>query len=358
MKKPYPKVNYADYLKVEQILGLQSPKSTEYGKPAHDEMLFIIVHQVYELWFKQILWEIDSALTMFSQPKIEESHMLKMVSRFQRVIEIQKLLIDQVTVLETMTPMDFLEFRDFLFPASGFQSHQFRLLENKMGLIRRLKFNNQDYKNFLAENEKPVVAAAEVSPNLFDCLEKWLERTPFITTDTFNFWKSYREKVNAMFDESEQSIKQAGLDKASEEQHLAGIQSSRESFQSIFTETEYKKMQENGLWRLSHKALQAALFVQLYRDEPLLQLPFHLITCLQNIDENFTQWRQRHAQMAHRMLGAKMGTGGSAGHKYLAAAADKHKIFTDLFNLSTFLIPKSQLPELPEDLKKKLCFQY
>ncbi|MBY0384308.1 tryptophan 2,3-dioxygenase, partial [bacterium] len=99
-------------------------------------------------------------------------------------------------------------------------------------------------------------------------------------------------------------------------------------------------------------------FVQLYRDEPLLQSPFHLITCLQDIDENFTQWRQRHAQMAHRMLGAKMGTGGSSGHKYLAAAADKHKVFTDLFNLSTFLIPKSQLPELPQDLKKKLGFQY
>jgi tryptophan 2,3-dioxygenase len=358
MKKPYPKVNYAEYLKVEQILKLQSPKSIEYGKPAHDEMLFIIVHQTYELWFKQILWEIDSALEIFSQPTIDESHMLKMVSRFQRVLEIQKLLIHQIDVLETMTPMDFLEFRDFLYPASGFQSHQFRLLENKLGLLRRLKFNNQDYKNFLAENEKPVVQEAETSPNLFACLEKWLERTPFISTDTFDFWKSYRQKVNAMFDESEQSIKEAKLDKTSEEQHLANIQSSRESFQSIFTEEEYKKMQENGLWRLSHKALQAALFVQLYRDEPLLQLPFHLITCLQNMDENFTQWRQRHAQMAHRMLGAKMGTGGSSGHKYLAAAADKHKVFTDLFNLSTFLIPKSQLPELPTDLKKKLRFQY
>lgn len=358
MNKPYPKVNYAEYLKVEQILKLQSLKSVEYGKPAHDEMLFIIIHQVYEMWFKQILWEIDSALALFSQPKIDESHMLKMVSRFRRVIEIQKLLIHQVDVLETMTPMDFLEFRDFLFPASGFQSHQFRLVENKMGLIRRMKFNNEDYKNFLAEHEKPIVQKAEESPNLFECLEKWLERTPFISTDTFNFWKSYREKVNAMFDENEASVKAAKLDKESEQQHLGNIQSSRESFQAIFDEQAYKKMQDNGLWRLSHKALQAALFVQLYRDEPLLQSPFHLITCLQDIDENFTQWRQRHAQMAHRMLGAKMGTGGSSGHKYLAAAADKHKVFTDLFNLSTFLIPKSQLPELPLDLKKKLGFQY
>jgi tryptophan 2,3-dioxygenase len=358
MKKPYPKINYADYLKVDPILKLQSPKSIEYGKPAHDEMLFIIVHQTYELWFKQILWEVDSALELFSQPTIDESHMLKMVSRFQRVIEIQKLLIHQVDVLETMTPMDFLEFREFLFPASGFQSHQFRLIENKMGLNRRLKYNNEDYKNALSKTEQSVVQESEEGPHLFGCLEKWLERTPFISTDTFNFWKSYREKVSAMYDDNEKSVKEAKLDKASEDQHLAGIQSSRESFQAIFNEEAYKKMQENGLYRLSHKALQAALFVQLYRDEPLLQLPFHLITCLQDIDENFTQWRQRHAQMAHRMLGAKMGTGGSSGHKYLAAAADKHKVFTDLFNLSTFLIPKSQLPELPKDLKKKLSFQY
>ena len=123
MNKPYPKLNYAEYLKVEQILKLQSLKSVEYGKPAHDEMLFVIVHQVYEMWFKQILWEIDSALALFSQSKIDESHMLKMVSRFRRVIEIQKLLIHQVDVLETMTPMDFLEFRDFLFTDSGFKSH-------------------------------------------------------------------------------------------------------------------------------------------------------------------------------------------------------------------------------------------
>ncbi len=358
MKKPYPKVNYADYLGVDKILNLQSPKGIEYGKPAHDEMLFIIVHQVYELWFKQILWELDSALDLFSQPTIDEGHMLKMVSRFHRVIEIQKLLIQQVDVLETMTPMDFLEFRDFLFPASGFQSHQFRLVENKLGLVRRLKFNNQDYKNFLKDEEKPAVKDAEEAQHLFGYLEKWLERMPFITTDTFNFWQSYRAQVEKMFDENEQAIRQAGLDAESTQQHLDSIKSSRESFHSIFNEEEYKKMQDNGLWRLSHKALQAALFIQLYRDEPLLQAPFHLITSLQNIDENFTMWRQRHAMMAHRMLGAKMGTGGSAGHKYLAAAADKHKIFTDLFNLSTFLIPKSQLPVLPPELNKKLRFQY
>jgi len=358
MQKPYPPTHYSDYLKVGTLTTLQNPKSAEYGKMAHDEMLFIIIHQVYELWFKQILFEVSSVLDIFSSPNLDERNMLKIVSRLQRVIEIQKLLIQQVDVLETMTPLDFLEFRDVLFPASGFQSQQFRLIENKMGLKARLKFNNQDYKNLLADSEKSAVAATESEPTLFTSLESWLERTPFLATENFNFWNAYRDAVEKMFNENEATIKASKLDDASKQQHLGNLQASRDSFASIFSAEEYKKMQDQNMWRLSYKALQAALFIQLYRDEPLLQSPFNIMMSLQNIDENFTQWRQRHALMAHRMLGAKMGTGGSPGHKYLATAADRHKVFTDLFNLSTFLVPRSQLPELPTELKKKLNFSY
>ena len=130
------------------------------------------------------------------------------------------------------------------------------------------------------------------------------------------------------------------------------------SFQSIFDEKAYAKMQEEGLWRLSHQSLCAALFIYLYRDEPILQLPFNLMQSLQTIDEGFTQWRYRHALMVHRMIGIKMGTGGSSGHKYLMAASDKHKVFNDLNNLATFFIPKSALPKLPREVLKKLSFDY
>ena len=115
--------------------------SKEYGKPAHDEMLFIIIHQIYELWFKQILFELDSVLEIFSKEDIQESRIGTAVSRLDRVIEIQKILIDQIHVLETMTPMDFLDFRDFLIPASGFQSVQFRLIENKLGLNKEDRYS-------------------------------------------------------------------------------------------------------------------------------------------------------------------------------------------------------------------------
>lgn len=358
MEKPYPKINYADYLQVNNLIQLQKPKSIEYGKPAHDEMLFVIIHQVYELWFKQILWELDSVLELFNKTTVEDRDTLKVVSRLNRVIEIQKLLLQQIDVLETMTPMDFLEFRDYLVPASGFQSNQFRLIENKLGLKQRLKFNNQDYKTLLRPDEQAKAQETEDSPSLFSSLESWLERTPFIFSNAFPFWQAYKQSVEKMFVENEEAINNSTMDEESKQANLANVQIQRESFKSIFDEKNYAKLQEQNMWRLSFKALQAALFILLYRDEPLLQLPYNLMASLQHIDENFTQWRQRHALMAHRMLGAKMGTGGSVGHKYLAAAADKHKVFSDLFNLSTFLVPKSSLPELPKDIKTKLGFNY
>ena len=152
-EKPHPPQYYQDYLGLEKILKSQNLISEEYGKHAHDEMLFIIIHQIYELWFKQILFELDSVLEIFSKEDIQESNIGTAVSRLDRVIEIQKILIDQIHVLETMTPMDFLDFRDFLIPASGFQSVQFRLIENKLGVSKeeRDSYSGSDYHAHLKE---------------------------------------------------------------------------------------------------------------------------------------------------------------------------------------------------------------
>ncbi len=354
----YPPIHYSDYLKVDQVTNLQQRRSEEFGQPAHDEMLFIIIHQVYELWFKQILFELDSALSSFSQDKIDEREMLQINNRLHRIIEIQKILIAQVDVLETMTPMDFLEFRDFLYPASGFQSGQFRLIENKLGLDQRLTYNKKDYKESLTEKDQKQAQGSESSYSLFVLLEKWLERTPFLSDENFNFWRDYRKSVESRIAESRDKLAMAGLDPETEKKQEKNIEQMELSFKSIFDEDHYKKMQNEGAWRLSHKALAAALFIYLYRDEPILQLPFNLMQNLQTIDENFTQWRYRHALMVHRMIGIKMGTGGSSGHKYLKAASDKHKVFQDLNNLATFFIPKSALPILPESILKKLSFNY
>src|SRR5258708_22364938 len=134
MNKPHPPVEYQESLQHDRLLSSQHPKSAEHGRPAHDEMLFIVVHQAYELWFKQILHELDSVLDLCRQDSVDERSIGVAVARLQRIAEIQKLLIDQLHILETMTPLDFLDFRDLLVPASGFQSVQFRLIEKKLGL--------------------------------------------------------------------------------------------------------------------------------------------------------------------------------------------------------------------------------
>ena len=204
-KKP---LNYSDYLKLDDILNSQELKSAENGTPAHDEMLFIIIHQVYELWFKQVLHELDSVLNIFGQEKVVESDVSLAVSRLNRIIEIQKILIDQIRILETMTAMDFLEFRDDLFPSSGFQSAQFRLLENKLGLLKneRINYGRKDYKNVILEEDKIKVEQSENERSLFELLENWLERTPFLSFEGFNFWEQYSDAVRSMLHDEKRVI--------------------------------------------------------------------------------------------------------------------------------------------------------
>ncbi len=163
---------------------------------------------------------------------------------------------------------------------------------------------------------------------------------------------------------------------------------------SLFDESVYATLVARGDRQLSYRAMQAALLITLYQSEPVLHLPFRLLSCLQDIDEMLTSWRYRcacapacervraclladsppsrttphsatppaaprrsHALMVHRMLGVKIGTGGSSGYHYLQSTASRHKIFTDLFDLSTFLIPRHSVPELPSAVKQELGFR-
>ncbi|MCB0357875.1 MAG: tryptophan 2,3-dioxygenase, partial [Bdellovibrionales bacterium] len=267
----------------------------------------------------------------------------------------------QIDVLETMTPMDFLEFRDLLMPASGFQSIQFKLFENKMGLEPGLRvvYNNVNYKEHFTKELQAQLESSELEPSLFQVIEKWLERTPFLEDATFNFWESYKESVEKMFAiEHEMISENPLLNKESKERNYKIMQDSKEIFTGLFDETAFAKLKNEGYWRLSHKAVLASLFIHLYRDMPVLHLPFALLTAIKDIDENLTHWRYRHALMVQRMLGTKVGTGGSSGAKYLKDSTEQHKIFKDFFQLTTFFIPRSKLPELSVELKKKLDFYY
>lgn len=354
-------VYYADYLQLDRLLSCQRPLSAGAHGPAHDEMLFIITHQAYELWFKQILHELDSVLAIFGRDYVDEKHVGIAVSRLGRIREIQKVLIEQLPVLETMTPLDFLDFRNVLYPASGFQSFQFRLVENKLGMAPelRLLYNKEAYQSHLSPAHRELVQASEAAPSLFRLLDRWLERTPFLDFGGFHFWEHYRKAVEDMLRADREAILANPLAPEAEKQaQLHELAANEESFTAILSEDKHRELVRQGRRRLSHRAAQAALLIELYRDEPILHLPFRLLNVLMDIDEQFTAWRYRHALMAHRMIGTKLGTGGSTGHSYLRATVERYKVFADLFNLSTFLIPRSRLPELPDEVRKNLGFHY
>ena len=361
MNKENNAPNYRNYLNLDSLLNAQKLISEKIGKKAHDEMLFIITHQVYELWFKQILYEIDSIFEVFHDKIIDESQVGIAVSRLQRINQIIQLLIDQIKILESMTPMDFLEFRDLLTPTSGFQSGQFRQIENKIGLLKdnRYVYGSKDYKERIHKDEIDKVLESEHSESLFTLIERWLERTPFLTSEDYNFWEQYKAAVSKMILNDKKIIEENDvLGDAEKESYFNQYNASEKMFNSLFDESVFSKMVDKGKFRLSYKATHAALLILLYRDKAILHNPYRLLSKLIDLDELLTTWRYKHHLLVTRMIGKKIGTGGSVGAQYLKKALTEHRVFDDLSSLTTFLIPRSDLPDLPENILRNLSFHY
>ncbi len=352
-------VYYADYLQLNKILDAQLLLSKKFGDEKHEEMLFIITHQAYELWFKQIIHELDFITQSFNKPNIAESSVLNCVSKLNRIIKIQSVLINTFSIIETMTPMEFLEFRDLLMPASGFQSMQFRKVELKLGLDidSRPSYARAFFIEKFNESEKNEILQIMNQPSLFTLVEKWLERIPFIRTNDFNFWIEYKKSVDQILSNEKDIILKTQA-KGNLPSEMNNFEATKLSFEELFDGDKYKLAQSQGKRKISQRAFLSALFIFLYRDEPILNGPFQFLSALLELDNGFTTWRQRHALLAQKMLGTKIGTGGSSGHEYLKNAAESSKVFKDFFDLPTFLIPASKLPQLPEKLKKELGFHF
>ena len=153
---------YGDYLQLSKLLDAQELESTKAGETAHDEMLFIVVHQAFELWFKLILWELDALKNLFEKGTVAEKELGRGVAHLERIVEIQRLFSTHIDILETMTPLDFLDFRDLLVPASGFQSFQWRQIEMRLGLRRedRIDFDGQKFELKLRPEEQEILTYA------------------------------------------------------------------------------------------------------------------------------------------------------------------------------------------------------
>jgi tryptophan 2,3-dioxygenase len=340
-------MNYHDYLQLDKLLNSQFPESDKHNLPAHDEMLFIVIHQAYELWFKQLHYEVDSIAMIMGKPALNDNspELQTVVHRLSRCVTILRVLVHQIDIMETMTPMDFLDFRDMLRPASGFQSWQFKELEAKLGLKFEQRHGKEYYTAQLRKEQVAIIKKAEAAKSLLELVNDWLERMPFFneeanwknfavhtaTESIHPFWAEYRYQYQNSLAEAEKN-------------NLAG-------FDEVFI---------NGLALtdriISAAASRAALFIMLYRGYPMLQLPFQLLNSLLEIDEQLSSWRYRHMNMVHRMIGTRIGTGGSTGKDYLKAAADKHYIFREIAQLNSFLIERRKLPALSHEMEVRLGF--
>lgn len=336
-------VYYKDYLQLDKILNAQDLESEKVGVDAHDEMLFIITHQAYELWFKQVLFELNSITTLLSSPNVDDNDPTLQVAvhRSQRINTILSLLVDQINIMETMSSMDFLDFRDLLRPASGFQSIQWKELEARLGLKYEDRHGKKYYISELRPEDVKEVKETESKPTLLDLLNAWLERMPFIDNgwpeasgelpEDHPFWKNYRDVYASKLIDLESGNLQL-FDKI------------------LFGKDENKKR------RLSAKACRSALFIMLYSGYPILQLPYQLLVSLLETDELMATWRTRHMNMVFRMIGSRVGTGNSSGRGYLKAALDKHYIFAELAELNGLLVQRKSLPKLPESIEVQLGF--
>ncbi len=342
---------YGDYLGLEQILSAQRPESEARGVDAHDEMLFIIIHQAYELWFKQIMHELNSILAIFKNETINDnSASLQTVThRLGRIVEIWKVLIEQVRILETMRPMDFLDFRDLLTPASGFQSYQFRLLETKLGLKMEQRHQQEYYQQQLRCEHLQQIQQQEVELSLFELLDKWLSRLPFWQIEPY--WSDQNTKVAESIENLHPFWQEYRTIYKNSLRGAEITEISLADFDALFFDNS-----ENRSTRLSAAACQSAMFITIYRELPLLQQPFELLNRLLEIDELMATWRYRHWIMVRRMIGLRAGTGGSTGAGYLKGAVENHHIFKDLSRLATYLMPRTVIPPLPEKLANKLIF--
>jgi tryptophan 2,3-dioxygenase len=286
------------------------------------------------------LFEVNSVIDIMSRERVNDNsaEMQTVVHRMQRVTTILRVIVQQIDILETMTPMDFLDFRDMLRPASGFQSWQFKIIEARLGLKYQQRHGQEYYISQLNQKEIDIIKEAENGASIIELINKWLERMPFAEDPGFwpdgeTYWTGY-EKI---YTESLADAEKNNL----------------EFFKKLFFANE-----ENAERSLSPKACRSALFIMLYRGYPMMEMPFQLLNSLLEIDNQLGNWRYRHINMVRRTIGTRIGTGGSTGAGYLQGAMEKHYIFKEISQLTSFLVDRRKLPALPEKVADKMGYHF
>ena len=291
---------YSEYLRLEELLKLQTGVKGGKRSISNDELHFILVHQNFELWFKLIINELRSTRDILASDYVEETKLPQAVHHMNRVIETFHLMAQQWKVMETLEPQDFLNFRDELGTASGFESIQMREMEALMG------------RKWI--DGKPAGKDDSTEKSLYEVTCDWLERTPIQGSNSEN-------QVNDFISEYLAAHKKLYPDT-----HQDAV--------TFFEEDLSLRRRRAGL-----------VFIESYRELPLLAWPRKLISTLIELEESMILWRSSHARMVERMIGRRIGTGGSSGVDYLDMTT-KYRVFIDLWSVRSVLIKKEALPPL------------
>jgi len=253
---------------------------------------------------------------------------------------------------------DNLKTGDFLAPASGFQSKQFRILENTLGMSpdQRIQHSGCPYFDHLRGSDRQEVIETEKAPTVLSYVGNLLEKTmENLEVENFDFAAYMKAAINDAAEHDRKAILQyrTRMSPADEKKKLDELEKKREAHLRLFSEEEHSKLLTTKIRKLSFKATMGVVFVQSFRHQPAIAPLYCLITRLVEIDELVGQWRHRHSAMVLRMLGSRSGTGGSSGHAYLEAVLQRSRIFLDFCHASHYLLPQHALPPLPHAVSGK-----
>ncbi len=352
---------YWDYIKIEELLALQAGIAASDKELSNDEVMFITVHQIDELWFKLAIRELVHVRDLFAQEKVREQSLANAVRGIRRTALLFEMVTGHFALMETMTTRDYLGFRDKLSPASGFQSAQLREIEILLGLRieQRLPLgHDHDYLRALRYpdgRESPasrrVAARLEDLPTLHEALGEWLYRTPIQGStpeqpddeaQVREFLERYLTAQAGELHTARDFAIAAAPGEADRERLMARYRQ-EEANARAFLLAEEATPELRRRWSRIRAAL---LFIESYRELPLLAWPREVLDGMVELEQAFVIFRQRHARMVERVVGRRTGTGGSAGVDYLDQTALRYRIFGDLWAVRTLLIQRSALPPL------------
>ena len=361
---PGARPSYWDYIRVEELLSLQSGLGASDADLTDDEVRFIVIHQIDELWFKLGLRELSAARDVFRPARVAETDLASAVAALRRVALIFRLATHHFELMETMRTQQYLRFRDKLAPASGFQSAQMRELEILLGLEddQRIPFGHESsYVDALrgsSGDDSPafrrVQARRADRPTLKEAIYAWLYRTPIdasspdddgddsaVARFLDDFLARHRDGQQVRMQQWIGSQAIGAEDRARLEQRFeAELEQAARYLQADDADASDRPK--------VRRMRAAILFIDLNRQLPLLAWPAEIIDALAETEQSMLVFRQRHARMVERVIGRRVGTGGSDGVAYLDKTALEYRVFREIWAARTLLLPPELSPPVGE----------